>query len=61
MSSANANADADVVDATIGPGTFDERAARALTQPMTVLDDTLEGDLREIGRASCRERVYTKV
>ena len=43
MSSANA----DAVDATTGPGTFDERAAKALTESMTVLDDTLEGDLRD--------------
>ena len=42
MSSTNAGA----VDATTGPGTFDERAAKALTESMTVLDDTLEGDLR---------------
>ena len=35
------------VDATTGAGTFDERAAKALTESMTVLDDTLEGDLRD--------------
>jgi len=44
MSSAN---DADVVDATTGPGTFDERAAKALTESMTVLDDGLDHDLRD--------------
>jgi len=38
---------ADAVDATTGPGTFDERAARALTESMTVLDDTLDSDLRD--------------
>ena len=43
MSSANA----DAVDATTGPGTFDERAAKALTESMTVLDDSLEDDLRD--------------
>ena len=43
MSSANA----DAVDAATGPGTFDERAAKALTESMTVLNDTLEGDLRD--------------
>ncbi|PHQ45904.1 hypothetical protein DJ68_10295 [Halorubrum sp. C3] len=43
MSSTNA----DAVDATTGPGTFDQRAAKALTESMTVLDDTLEGDLRD--------------
>ena len=37
---------ADSVDATTGPGTFDERAAKALTESMTVLDDQLDHDLR---------------
>ena len=36
----------DAVDATTGPGTFDERAAKALTESMTVLDDRLE-DVRD--------------
>ncbi|MDB2283681.1 hypothetical protein PM038_00125 [Halorubrum ezzemoulense] len=43
MSSANA----DAVDATTGPGTFDERAAKALTESMTVLDGSLDHDLRD--------------
>jgi hypothetical protein len=43
MSSANA----DSVDATTGPGTFDERAARALTEPMTVVDNRVDRDLRD--------------
>ena len=43
MSSTNA----DVVDATTGPGTFDKRAAKALTESMTVLDDSLDRDLRD--------------
>ena len=38
---------ADSVDATTGPGTFDQRAAKALTESMTVLDDALEHDLRD--------------
>lgn len=41
MSSTNA------VDATTGPGTFDERAAKALTEAMTVLDNALDHDLRD--------------
>lgn len=35
------------VDATTGAGTFDERAARSLTESMTVLDGRLEHDLRD--------------
>jgi len=38
---------ADSVDATTGPGTFDERAAKARTEIMTVLDDALDHDLRD--------------
>ena len=38
---------ADAVDATTGPGTFDQRAAKALTESMTVLDERLEQDLRD--------------
>ena len=34
------------VDATTGPGTFDDRAVKALTEPMSVLDNTLDHDLR---------------
>ena len=44
MSSADAG---DAVDATTGPGTFDARAAKSLTESMTVLDDRLEQDLRD--------------
>jgi hypothetical protein len=47
MSSANAEADADAVDATTGAGTFDDRAARALTKPMTVVDNKVDRDLRD--------------
>jgi len=35
------------VGATTGAGTFGERAAKALTESMTVLDDRLEDDLRD--------------
>ncbi|WP_434521308.1 hypothetical protein [Halorubrum sp. AS12] len=38
---------ADAVDATTGAGTFDERAAKALTESMTVLDNRTFGDLRD--------------
>lgn len=38
---------AEAVDATTGPGTFDERAARALTKPMTVVDNRVDRDLRD--------------
>jgi len=38
---------ADSADATTGPGTFDKRAAKALTESMTVLDERLEHDLRD--------------
>jgi len=38
---------ADSVDSTIGPGTFDDRAARALTKPMTVVDNYVDRDLRD--------------
>ena len=38
---------AEAVDATTGPGTFDERAAKALTEAMTVLDNALDHDLRD--------------
>ena len=34
-------------DATTGAGTFDERAARALTETMSVLDGRLDDDLRD--------------
>jgi len=34
-------------DATAGAGTFDERAARALTESMSVLDNSLDRDLRD--------------
>ena len=33
-------------DAATGPGTFDERAAKALTEPMSVLDNRLDHNLR---------------
>lgn len=35
------------VDATTGPGTFDDRAARALTSAMTVVDNSVDRDLRD--------------
>jgi len=35
------------VDATTGPGTFDDRAARALTKPMTVVGNYVDRDLRD--------------
>ena len=38
---------ADSVDATTGPGTFDERGAKALAEAMTVLDNALDHDLRD--------------
>lgn len=38
---------ADSVDATTGTGTFDKRAAKALTESMSVLDDKLDHDLRD--------------
>jgi len=44
MSSADRS---DAVDATTGPGTFDERAAKALTESMSVLDDRLDHELRD--------------
>jgi len=38
---------ADSVDSALSPGEFPERAARALTESMTVLDDRLDKDLRD--------------
>ncbi|GAB7010440.1 hypothetical protein [Halorubrum trueperi] len=38
---------ADDGDAATGPGTFDERAAKALTESMSVLDNALDSDLRD--------------
>jgi hypothetical protein len=38
---------ADSVDTTTGPSEFPERAARALTEPMSVLDKRLDHDLRD--------------
>ena len=34
-------------DATTGPGTFDDRAVKALTEVMSVLDNALDHDLRD--------------
>ena len=38
---------AESVDATTGPGTFDDRAVKALTEVMSVLDNALDHDLRD--------------
>jgi hypothetical protein len=38
---------ADSVGTTTGPSEFPERAARALTEPMSVLDKRLDHDLRD--------------
>jgi hypothetical protein len=39
--------DGSPVDATTGAGTFDARAARALTESMTVIDADADADLRD--------------
>jgi|APHM01.1.fsa_nt_gi hypothetical protein len=39
--------DGSPVDATVGAGTFDARAARAFTESMTVIDADSDADLRD--------------